>query len=77
MPEAYIVDAVRTPVGRRGGGFAATHPADLGAHVIQVLTARGDFDPAAVGVRQRVGGMVDARRQAVAEQREDVGDLGL
>ena len=34
MPEAYIVDAVRTPVGKRGGGLAQVHPADLGAHVI-------------------------------------------
>ena len=48
MPEAYIVDAVRTPVGRRNGGFASTHPADLGAHVIRVLAERGDFDPAAI-----------------------------
>ena len=31
MPEAFIVDAVRTPVGRGGGGLAAVHPADLGA----------------------------------------------
>jgi ferredoxin len=35
MPEAYIVDAVRTPVGRRKGGLGAEHPADLGAHVIK------------------------------------------
>ncbi|MBE4741767.1 acetyl-CoA C-acetyltransferase [Streptomyces caniscabiei] len=48
MPEAYIVDAVRTPVGKRGGGFAGTHPADLAAHVIRSLVARHDFDPAAV-----------------------------
>jgi acetyl-CoA C-acetyltransferase len=48
MPEAYIVDAVRTPVGRRNGGFASTHPADLGAQVIRTLTERGDFDPAAI-----------------------------
>ncbi|MFF7647176.1 acetyl-CoA C-acetyltransferase [Streptomyces canus] len=48
MPEAYIVDAVRTPVGRRGGGFADTHPADLGAHPIRALVERGDFDPAAI-----------------------------
>src|SRR5436853_512020 len=34
MPEAYIVDAVRTPVGRRGGGLSAVHPADLGAHEV-------------------------------------------
>ncbi len=48
MSEAYIVDAARTPVGRRNGGFAGTHPADLGAHVIRTLTERGDFDPAAI-----------------------------
>jgi acetyl-CoA C-acetyltransferase len=48
MSEAYVVNAVRTPVGRRGGGFAETHPADLGAHVIRTLVERGDFDPAAI-----------------------------
>jgi acetyl-CoA C-acetyltransferase len=47
-PVAYIVDAARTPVGRRGGGLAAVHPADLGAHVISALVERGGFDPAAV-----------------------------
>ena len=31
MQEAYIVDAVRTPVGKRGGGLSGVHPADLGA----------------------------------------------
>ncbi len=48
MPEAFIVDAVRTPVGRRGGGLAAAHPADLGAHVIVALLARTQADPLAV-----------------------------
>ena len=48
MPEAYIVDAVRTPVGKRGGGLAAVHPADLGAHVIRALVDRTGLDPAAV-----------------------------
>src|SRR5208282_1152669 len=48
MPEAFIVDAVRTPVGRRGGGLAAAHPADLGAYVITALLARTQADPAAV-----------------------------
>lgn len=46
MPEAYIVDAARTAVGRRGGGFAASHPADMAAHVIKTVTGRHDFDPA-------------------------------
>lgn len=50
MPEAYIIDAARTPVGvgKRSGGFAAVHPADLGAHPIRTLVQRGDFDPAAI-----------------------------
>ena len=48
MAEAYIVDAVRTPVGRRGGGLAGAHPADLGAHVIRELMTRSGVDPLAV-----------------------------
>ena len=48
MSQAYIVDAVRTPVGRRGGGLAGAHPVDLAAHVIRTLIGRNDFDPAAV-----------------------------
>jgi acetyl-CoA C-acetyltransferase len=48
MAEAYIVDAVRTPVGRRGGGLAQVHPADLGAHPIVALVERTGVDPAAV-----------------------------
>src|SRR3974390_433084 len=48
MAEAYIIDAVRTPVGRRGGGLATAPPADLGAHVIKALLARTDVDPLAV-----------------------------
>ena len=48
MGEAYIVDAVRTPVGRKGGGLAGVHPADLGAHAIRELVTRTGIDPAAV-----------------------------
>ncbi len=48
MSEAYIVDAVRTPVGRKGGGLAGVHPADLGAHAIRELVTRTGIDPAAV-----------------------------
>jgi acetyl-CoA C-acetyltransferase len=48
MTEAYIVDAVRTPVGRRGGGLAQVHPADLGAHALNALMDRTGIDPAAV-----------------------------
>ena len=48
MTEAFIVDAVRSPVGRRNGGLAQVHPADLGAHSIRALMDRVDVDPAAV-----------------------------
>jgi acetyl-CoA C-acetyltransferase len=60
MPEAYIVEAVRTPVGRRGGGLSQVHPADLGAHILTALMERSGVDPAAVedvvfGVLDQVG----------------------
>ena len=45
MAEAFIVDAVRTPVGRRGGGLSGVHPADLGARVIAALIDRTGVDP--------------------------------
>ena len=48
MNEAYIVDAVRTPVGKRGGGLSGVHPADLGAAAITALMDRTGIDPAAV-----------------------------
>jgi acetyl-CoA C-acetyltransferase len=48
MAEAFLVDAVRTPVGRRGGGLAGAHSADLGAHVIRALMERTGIDPGAV-----------------------------
>jgi acetyl-CoA C-acetyltransferase len=48
MPEAYIVDAVRTPVGKRGGGLSTIHPADLGAASIKALLERTGVDPGAI-----------------------------
>ncbi|MFI8592122.1 acetyl-CoA C-acetyltransferase [Dietzia maris] len=48
MPEAYIIDATRTPVGRRKGGLAEIHPADMASHVIRTLVERNDFDPEAI-----------------------------
>ncbi|MCU0270034.1 MAG: acetyl-CoA C-acetyltransferase [Acidimicrobiales bacterium] len=48
MAEAYIIDAVRTPVGRRGGGLSQVHPADLGAHALRALVERTGVDPGAV-----------------------------
>src|SRR5207244_549206 len=58
MAEAFIVDAVRTPIGRRNGGLAKIHPADLGAHALRALVERTKIDPAAVD--DVVFGCVDA-----------------
>src|SRR5438034_419872 len=46
--EAYIIDAVRTPTGRKKGSLAAVHGADLGAHAIKSLIERTGVDPAQV-----------------------------
>jgi acetyl-CoA C-acetyltransferase len=48
MPEAYIIDTVRTPVGKRGGSLSQIHPADLGAHTLRALVERTGVDPGAV-----------------------------
>lgn len=57
MAEAYIIDTVRTPVGRRGGGLSGVHPADLGAHAINALMERTGIDPG--NVEDVVFGCVD------------------
>ena len=48
MPDAYIVAAVRTAGGRKGGKLAGWHPADLAAQVLDAVVARAGADPAAV-----------------------------
>jgi len=48
MREAVIVEAVRTPIGRRKGPLAEVHPIDLGATVLGALTERTGIDPAIV-----------------------------
>lgn len=48
MGEAYICEAIRTPVGRRGGGLAEVHPADLAAHTVRAVVERSGVDPGAV-----------------------------
>src|ERR1700759_5446054 len=58
--DAVIVDAVRTPVGKRNGSLAKFHAVDLSAHVLNALVARNGFDPAPVddgiwGCGQQVG----------------------
>ena len=58
--DAVIVDAVRTPVGKRNGSLAKFHAVDLSAHVLTALVTRNGFDPAVVddviwGCVQQVG----------------------
>ncbi len=48
MAEAYLVDAVRSPVTRRGGSLSTVHPLDLAAHPLRALIDRSGIDPAAV-----------------------------
>lgn len=48
MPEAVIVDALRTPIGNLGGSLASIRPDDLGAHVIQAIVERNHLDPASI-----------------------------
>jgi acetyl-CoA C-acetyltransferase len=56
MADVVIVDAVRTPVGRRNGGLSTVHPADLLGTALKALIARTGIDPAEVG--QVVSGCV-------------------
>ncbi len=46
--DAFVVDAVRTPVGRYGGGLASVRPDDLAAHVVKAVVERTGVDPALV-----------------------------
>ena len=60
MPEAYIIDALRTPTGRRRGGLAEMHPADLGASVLKALVERNqvpgdDYDDVVFGCVDTIG----------------------
>jgi acetyl-CoA C-acetyltransferase len=58
MAEAYVIDAVRTAVGKRNGSLAGVHPIDLGAHAFRGLFDRNDVDPGAVD--DAIVGCVDA-----------------
>jgi acetyl-CoA acyltransferase len=66
MRDAVIVEAVRTPVGKRNGGLAGVHPADLSAHVLQSLVSRAGLDP--VNVDDVVWGCVSQ----IGEQTYDI-----
>jgi acetyl-CoA C-acetyltransferase len=67
MPTAYIVDAVRTAGGKRGGKLAGVHPVDLGAAVFDAIADRNDFDPAAIE---------DVITGCVMQGGQQAGDLG-
>src|SRR5699024_929390 len=58
MPEAYIIDAIRTPSAKRGAALAEMHPASMGAHLILAIVERHEIDPATVD--DVVFGCVDA-----------------
>ena len=49
MPEAVVVEAVRTPIGRRNGALAGVHPVDLSADVLTALVERTGIEPEMVG----------------------------
>ena len=55
---AYVIDAIRTPVGKRNGSLAGIHPIDLGVHAFRGIFERNDVDPAAVD--DAIVGCVDA-----------------
>ena len=56
MPEAYIVEAVRTAGGKRGGRLAGVHPVDLAAKSLDALLERSGIDPAAAGSAEAIKG---------------------
>src|ERR1700754_378896 len=45
MREAVVVEAIRTPIGRRGGALAEVHPVDLSAHVLNQMLERTGLQP--------------------------------
>ncbi|MEQ8743077.1 acetyl-CoA C-acetyltransferase [Parasphingorhabdus sp.] len=67
MAEAYIVDAVRTAGGRRGGRLAGVHPVDLGAATLNAIADRNDFDTSAIE---------DVITGCVSQGGEQSGDVG-
>ncbi|GAA3842550.1 MULTISPECIES: thiolase family protein [Amycolatopsis] len=67
MRDAVIVEAVRTPVGKREGGLSGVHPVDLSAHVLRGLAERSGIDPAAID---------DVVWGCVSQAGEQTGDIG-
>ncbi|GAA2350268.1 thiolase family protein [Streptomyces cuspidosporus] len=72
MREVYIVDAVRTPVGKYGGALAGVRPDDLAAHVVRALLARTpDLDPA------RVDDVYFGNANGAGEENRDVARMAV
>jgi acetyl-CoA acyltransferase len=69
--EAVIVEAVRTPIGKRNGSLAAVHAVDLSAHVLKALVERTGIDPAEVD--DVIWGCVSQ----VGDQSSNVGRFGV
>src|SRR5260370_2149967 len=69
MPEAVILEGVRTPFGRRGGAFENTQPDRLLAHALRGLVARIDIDPA------KIEDVIDGTVTQVGEQGANIGRL--
>ncbi|OXM72819.1 MULTISPECIES: thiolase family protein [Amycolatopsis] len=67
MRDAVIVEAVRTPVGKREGGLSGVHPVDLSAHVLRGLAERSGLDPAEID---------DVVWGCVSQAGEQTGDIG-
>lgn len=67
MREVVIVDALRTPIGKRGGSFSETRPDDLAAIVLKELVSRNEFDPKEID---------DVIMGCVTQIGEQAGDVG-
>ncbi|PGM59540.1 thiolase family protein [Bacillus sp. AFS053548] len=67
MREVVIVDALRTPIGKRGGSFSETRPDDLAAIVLKELVSRNEFDPKEID---------DVIMGCVTQIGEQAGDIG-
>lgn len=70
MREAVIVDAVRTPIGKRAGGLSDIHPVDLTAAVLHTLAQRNELDPESVD--DVIWGVVNQ----IGDQSTNLGRLG-
>src|SRR5581483_5839692 len=71
MPEAIILEAVRTPFGRRGGAFRDVRPDRLLAHALQGLVQRSGIDP------RSIEDVVNGTVTQAGEQAANMGRLGV